>query len=51
MQSDFSGSVAVRIFGVELPMMPKDQLLEYKRILNRSVDKIDIGQIENQDSE
>ncbi|MBD3313355.1 hypothetical protein GF345_02850 [Candidatus Woesearchaeota archaeon] len=48
---DFSESVAVRMFGIDLPMMPKNQLLEYKRTLNRDVDKIDIDEIISQKSE
>ncbi len=33
------------ILGVEMEVMPKDQLVEYKRALNRPVDRLDLSEI------
>lgn len=34
------------ILGVEIEVMPKDQLVEYKRALDRPVDRLDLSEIE-----
>jgi len=43
---DFSASVMVSCEGVELPVMPKQQLIDYKRRLNREVDRADVEYLE-----
>jgi hypothetical protein len=42
---DYGSSVTVRVFGVEVEAMPKDELIRYKRHLGREVDLIDIEQL------
>lgn len=42
----FEQSVYTEIFGVRVPVMPKEQLISYKAILAREVDQIDISQIQ-----
>ena len=42
---DFAASTFVHLYGVEVALMPKDELLEYKAMLDREVDHLDIGQI------
>lgn len=39
----FSDSVERRLFGILVPVMPRDQLIEYKRRLDRDVDRRDIA--------
>jgi len=42
---DYRKSIAVRVYGVEVEVMPKDELIRYKRRLGRKVDLIDIEQL------
>ena len=42
---DFALSVERAIFGVSVPVMPLEQLVEYKQRLDREVDRQDIAQI------
>ena len=39
---DFDASEVRRIAGVEVPLMPRAQLLEYKKTLDRPVDRVDL---------
>ena len=41
----FDASADTTIFGIRVPIMPLDQLLEYKRRLDRDVDRQDIAEI------
>ena len=41
----YGGSVTMRVFGVEVEVMPKDELVRYKRHLGREVDIIDAEQL------
>ena len=45
LEIDFSKSVAKSYQGIELQVIPVHQLVEYKRILGREVDLIDIQQL------
>ncbi len=45
--ADFSKSVTVNILGIDLPVIPLEDLLAYKKILSRDVDIIDINQIKS----
>ncbi|ELI5882990.1 MazG-related protein [Vibrio parahaemolyticus] len=45
LEIDFSQSVAKSYQGIELQVIPVHQLVEYKRILGREVDLIDIQQL------
>lgn len=45
LEIDFSNSVAKSYQGIELQVIPVHQLVEYKRILGREVDLIDIQQL------
>ena len=49
---NFDVSVERTIFGVRLPVMPLDQLIEYKQRLDRDVDRQDVAEmvVENQRS-
>jgi hypothetical protein len=42
---DFTTSTLIRLYGVEVAIMPKDELLAYKAMLDREVDHLDIEQI------
>lgn len=42
---DLRRSVARRVFGVEMPVMPLNDLLAYKTALGRDVDRIDVAQL------
>ena len=42
---DYGRSVTIPIFGVEAKVMPKDELIRYKRHLGREVDLIDVEQL------
>ena len=42
---NYSNSELVQVFDIELPIMPKQQLIEYKRILSREVDIQDLAEI------
>ena len=44
---DFNQFTEVTIFGILVRVMEKQLLIDYKRKLNRTVDKIDIEKIEN----
>ena len=39
---DFDASEVRPIAGIEVPLMPRDQLVEYKKALDRPVDRIDL---------
>jgi hypothetical protein len=43
---DFSKSEIKKCFDLDVPVIPKDELLSYKKIIARAVDLIDIEQIE-----
>lgn len=42
---DFEASEMRTVYGVEIPVMPKDELIRYKRMLDREVDHMDIREI------
>jgi hypothetical protein len=42
---EYEDSTSVCVFGVEVEVMPKDELIRYKRHLGREVDLIDIEQL------
>jgi len=46
---DFTQAETIEIFGISTKIIPKSDLIEYKRMTNREVDLIDIEQIENND--
>ena len=41
----FDASLDIEIFGIRVPVMPLEQLVEYKRRLDRDVDRQDIAEI------
>lgn len=41
-ENDFSDSVYKEIYGLSIPLMPKKRLIEYKSILKRDVDLLDL---------
>lgn len=42
---DFAASVSRSVCGVDVPVMPREQLIAYKRRLNRRVDRQDIREM------
>lgn len=44
---DFDQSVMVQANGFDIPLMPKEHLIQYKSLLNREVDVIDIHDLKN----
>lgn len=42
---DFLASTPLHLYGVEVMVMPKDELLAYKAMLARDVDQLDIAQL------
>jgi len=42
---DYRASQIVQLYGVKVAVMPKAELLSYKRMLNREVDHLDIEEI------
>jgi hypothetical protein len=42
---DFAASTLTQLYGIEIAIMPKDELLAYKAMLKREVDRLDIEQI------
>ena len=46
---DLDGSVPVVIWGVEVPVMPRAQLVEYKHRLDRDIDRQDLSELEKVD--
>lgn len=42
---DFYNSTEIEFEGLKLPVMPREQLIEYKRRLNRTVDQIDLKEL------
>jgi len=42
---DFSRCTTVHLLGLELPLMPKDDLVQYKSVLSRPVDIEDVRAI------
>ncbi|HLG75602.1 MAG TPA: hypothetical protein VKX46_04270 [Ktedonobacteraceae bacterium] len=42
---NFAASTYIHLYGVEVAVMPKDELLAYKAMLNREVDHLDIAQL------
>lgn len=43
---DYDKSVMKEVMGIKISVMPKEQLIAYKKILNRDVDKEDIKEIQ-----
>jgi hypothetical protein len=43
--TDFSNSVMLNVLGIEIPVIPLEDLVAYKKVLAREVDIIDINQI------
>jgi hypothetical protein len=43
---DFEAPVMKEVFGVELPVMPLDRLMTYKRRIGRPVDREDLAEME-----
>ena len=48
---DYSASIQATIFGCTLAVMPKEELLRYKKMLDREVDHMDIQEMENKEIE
>ena len=48
---DFSLSIEQTVFGVRVPVMPLEQLIEYKRRLRREVDLQDIAELVSANSQ
>ena len=44
---DYAASQTARLYGVELAVMPREELIRYKAMLAREVDAIDIRDIQN----
>jgi len=42
---DFAASTRIHLYAVEVAVMPKDELLAYKAMLDREVDHLDIEQM------
>jgi hypothetical protein len=42
---DFAGFEMIELYGVVVPVIPKQQLIKYKTILSREVDDMDLSQI------
>jgi hypothetical protein len=42
---DFAASTYLSLYGVKVAIMPKDELLAYKAMLDREVDQLDIEQM------
>jgi hypothetical protein len=42
---DFLASTAVSVYGVDVLVMPRDELLAYKAMLDRDVDRLDLAQL------
>lgn len=42
---DYAASTHMHLYGVEVAIMPKDELIAYKAMLNREVDLLDLAQI------
>lgn len=42
---DFARSEERKVLGTVVPVMPRDQLIEYKRALDRAVDRLDLEQL------
>ena len=49
--TDFSKSVSIEILGSKVPVIPRNDLLAYKKILARPVDLVDIREIEVKNEE
>jgi len=43
---DFRGASHLRVLGVEIPVMPLADLVDYKRALDREVDRADLAEID-----
>ena len=43
---DWASSVPRAVLGHEIPVMPKEQLIAYKRALDREVDRLDLAELE-----
>lgn len=43
---NFDRSRWMEIFGVSLPVMPREDLVSYKRMLDREVDRLDLAEID-----
>jgi hypothetical protein len=44
--TDFSKSIQMELYGVKVPVIPREDLLAYKKILSRPVDIADVDEIE-----
>ncbi|MFA5773524.1 MAG: hypothetical protein WC908_02515 [Candidatus Paceibacterota bacterium] len=44
-ENDFSNSEYKEIYGIKIPVMPKEKLIVYKSILKRDVDLIDLEEL------
>jgi hypothetical protein len=45
-RTDLETAVRLEVFGLEVPVVAKDDLVAYKRRLNREVDRIDVAAVE-----
>ncbi|EHA15418.1 hypothetical protein [Halomonas sp. HAL1] len=45
LEIDFSKSIKMRYQDIEVPVIPAEELIKYKRLLNREVDLIDIHEL------
>ncbi len=45
LKTDFMKTDMIEIYGIRVPIIVKEELIKYKKILSREVDKIDIKQI------
>ena len=45
---DFARSEERKVLGVTLPVMPREQLVSYKRGLDREVDRLDVQELEEE---
>ncbi len=43
---DYDASVTAKVFGVALKVMPREELVRYKRMLDREVDHADLAEME-----
>ena len=45
LKTDFTSSVIKNYLGIEVPVIPIEQLISYKRLLGREVDNIDVQEL------
>ena len=46
----FDTSVTATLFGVEMKVMPREELVRYKRMLDREVDHLDLAEMSGTNS-